>query len=80
MYLPVHVLRINIVLVQECGQLFALRLRQPDAERTVRIEDDLAKDEMRGLGPRDLLCWREHLLPEMLRHAGQPIGIQRSMH
>jgi hypothetical protein len=65
MYLPVHVLRINIVLVQEGGQLFALGLRQPDAERTVRIEDDLAEDEMRGLGTRDLLCWREHLLPEM---------------
>ncbi len=61
-----NVLRINIVLVQEGGQLFALSLRQADAERTVRIKDDLAEDEMRGLRTRDLLCWREHLLPEML--------------
>ncbi len=62
------------MLVQEGGQLFALSLRQPDAERTVRIEDDLAEDEMRGLGPRDLLSWREHLLPEMRDTVGQPIG------
>ncbi len=72
-----HVLRINVVLVQEGGELFALSLRQPDAERTVGIEDDLAEDEMRGLRPRDLLCWREHLLSEMLR---QPIGRGSLLH
>ncbi len=68
------------MLVQEGGQLFALSLRQPDAERTIRIEDDLAEDEMCGLGTRDLLSRREHLLSEMLDTVGQPIGRRSFLH
>ena len=57
-------LGVNVVLVQEGSQLFPLGLGEADAERAVRVEDDLAKDEMRGLRPGDLLSRREHFFPE----------------
>ena len=60
---PVHMLGINVVLVQEGGQLLPLSLREAHAQRAERIKDDLAEDEVRGLRARYLLSRREHLLP-----------------
>jgi hypothetical protein len=57
-------LGVDVVLVQEGDQLFPLRLGQPDAERTERIENDLAEDEVGSLRAGDLFSRGEHLLPE----------------
>lgn len=61
----VHILGVNVVLVQVAEHLLPLPLGQADTERTEGVHHDLTEDEVDCGRLSDLFAWAEHFLPDL---------------
>ena len=61
----VHILGVNVVLVQVAKHLLPLPLGQADTERTEGVHHDLTEDEVDCGRLSDLFAWAEHFLPDL---------------